>query len=317
MTDLLAVAFIMAMIGFMEATSISRALAAKTRDRLDPNQELIGQGLANIVGSFFHSYVVSGSFSRSAVAARVGAKTGFYAVVSAFGVLLVMMFLTDYLYHLPKAVLAAIVMSAVFGLIDYKSLVHSWKVRRIDGVVGLVTFVTTLIMAPKLADGVLVGVAFTVLMFLAGTMKPRSEVLGRKANGSLGGAATHDLAPISENFVVMRFDASLVFINAAHFEEAVLKSVSEFPNAKAILIIGQSINRVDATGEEKLRALTLDLKAAGITLMLAGLKKQVREALERAKLNEVIGEQNIIGNKETALKILQQRYPERESQQSA
>lgn len=316
-TDLFATAFIMAMIGFMEATSISRALAAKTRERLDPNQELIGQGLANIVGSFFHSYVVSGSFSRSAVAARVGAKTGFYAVVSAFGVLLVMLFLTDYLYHLPKAVLAAIVMSAVFGLIDYRSLVHAWKVRRIDGAVGLVTFVTTLIMAPKLADGVLVGVAFTVLMFLAGTMKPRSEVLGRKANGSLGGAATHDLAPISDNFIVMRFDASLVFINAAHFEEAVLKSVSEFPNAKAILIIGQSINRVDATGEEKLRALTLDLKAAGITLVLAGLKKQVREALERAKLNEVIGEQNIIGNKETALKMLQQRYPQRESQQSA
>jgi len=316
-SDLFAVAFIMAMIGFMEATSISRALAAKTREKLEPNQELIGQGLANIVGSFFHSYVVSGSFSRSAVAARVGARTGFYAVVSALGVLLVMMFLTDYLYHLPKAVLAAIVMSAVFGLIDYQSMVHAWNVRRTDGIVGLVTFVTTLVMAPKLADGVLVGVAFTILMFLAGTMKPRSEVLGRKANGSLAGAASHDLAPISENFVVMRFDSSLVFINAAHFEEAVLKSLSEFPQAKAILIIGQGINRVDATGEEKLRALTRDLKAAGITLMLAGLKRQVREALERADLQQVIGEENIFGNKETALKVLEQRYPQGHLKQPA
>jgi len=127
-------------------------------------------------------------------------------------------------------------------------------------------------------------------------------------NGSLGGASSHDLAPLSEDYVVMRFDASLVFINAAHFEAAVLKSLSEFPNAKAILIIGQSINRVDATGEEKLRALARDLKAAGVTLMLAGLKKQVREALERANLQEVIGEENIVGNKETALKILEQRY---------
>lgn len=308
-SDLFAVAFIMAMIGFMEATSISRALAAKTREKLDSNQELIGQGLANIVGSFFHSYVVSGSFSRSAVAARVGAKTGFYAVVSAFGVLLVMLFLTDYLYHLPKAVLAGIVMSAVFSLLNYQSMVRAWNVRRSDGIVGLVTFVTTLIMAPKLADGVLVGVAFTILLFLAGTMKPRSEILGRMANGSLGGAITHDLAPLSENYVVLRFDASLVFINAAHFEHAVLKSLSEFPNARAILIIGQSINRVDATGEEKLRALTRDLKAAGVTLMLAGLKRQVREALERADLHKVIGEENIIGNKETALKLLEQRYP--------
>ncbi len=310
LSDLLAVAFIMAMIGFMEATSISRALAAKTREKLDPNQELVGQGLANIVGSFFQSYVVSGSFSRSAVAARVGAKTGFYAVVSALGVLLVMMFLTDYLYHLPKAVLAAIVMSAVFGLIDYKSMVHAWKVRRTDGIVGLITFVTTLIMAPKLADGVLVGVGVTILLFLAGTMKPRSEVLGRRADGSLAGAASHDLAPISENYVVMRFDASLVFINAAHFEEAVLKSLNEFPHARAILIIGQGINRVDATGEEKLRAVTRDLQAAGVTLMLAGLKKPVIEALERAGLDQVIGKDNIIGNKENALKILAQRYPE-------
>jgi len=307
-SDLFAVAFIMAMIGFMEATSISRALAAKTREKLNPNQELIGQGLANIVGSFFQSYVVSGSFSRSAVAARVGAKTSFYAIVSALGVLLVMLFLTDYLYHLPKAVLAAIVMSAVFGLIDFKSMVHAWKVRCTDGFVGIMTFVTTLIMAPKLADGVLVGVAFTIFLFLAGVMKPRSEVLGRRANGSLAGAATHDLAPISENYVALRFDGSLIFINAAHFEQAVLKSLSEFPNAKAILIIGQGINRVDATGEEKLRALTKDLKAAGVTLMLAGLKRQVREAMERARLQDVIGEENIIGNKETALKIMEERY---------
>ncbi len=310
-SDLFAVAFIMAMIGFMEATSISRALAAKTREKLDPNQELIGQGLANIVGSFFQSYVVSGSFSRSAVAARVGAKTGFYAIISALGVLLVMLFLTDYLYHLPKAVLAAIVMSAVFGLIDFKSMVHAWNVRRADGIVGWVTFITTLMMAPALADGVLVGVTLTILLFLTGTMKPRSEVLGRTATGSLAGAAAHDLAPISENYVVMRFDDSLVFISAAHFEQAVLKSLSEFPHARAILVIGQGINRIDATGEEKLRALTRDLQAADITLMLSSLKRQVREALERAGLEQVIGPENIFSSKETALRVLEQRYPDR------
>jgi SulP family sulfate permease len=309
-SDLFAVAFIMAMIGFMEATSISRALAAKTREKLNSNQELIGQGLANIVGSFFQSYTVSGSFSRSAVAARVGAQTGFYAVISAFAVLLVILFLTDYLYHLPKAVLAAIVMSAVFGLIDSKSMVHSWQVRRTDGIVSILTFVTTLIMAPKLANGVLVGVAFTVFLFLAGTMKPRSEVLGRNAKGSLVGAVSHDVAPISDNFVVMRFDASLVFINAAHFEQAVLKSLSEFPNARAILIIGQSINRVDATGVEKLRALNRDLQAAGVTLMLAGLKKQVVEALDRADLQKELGEENIVTSTATAIRTLEQRYPD-------
>ena len=153
-----------------------------------------------------------------------------------------------------------------------------------------------------------IGVVVTILLFLASTMKPRSEVLGIAPNGSLAGAATHDLAPISENYVVMRFDASLVFINAAHFEEAVLKSLSEFPHARAILIIGQGINRVDASGEEKLRALISDLNAAGVILALAGLKKQVVEALERAKLDSVIGRENIFSNRNIALKEMQARY---------
>ncbi|HEY9099432.1 MAG TPA: SulP family inorganic anion transporter [Thiobacillus sp.] len=308
MTGLFATAFIMAMIGFMEATSISRALAAKTREKLDPNQELIGQGLANIVGSFFQSYVVSGSFSRSAVAARVGARSGFYAIISALGVLLVMLFFTQYLYHLPQPVLAAIVMSAVFSLIDFKSMVHAWNVRPVDGAVGVVTFATTLIMAPQLADGVLVGVVLTILMFLAGTMSPRSEVMGRTSDGILAGAATHDLAPISEDYVVLRFDASLVFINAAYFEQAVLKALSQFPQAQALLVLGNSINRIDATGEEKLRALTRDLKAAGVTLMLAGLKKPVREAIDRAGLDAVIGVENIFTSKGIAIHTLDARF---------
>ena len=307
LAGLFVTAFIMAMIGFMEATSISRALAAKTREKLDPNQELIGQGLANIVGSFFQSYVVSGSFSRSAVAARAGARTGLFAIVSALGVLLVMLFLTDYLYHLPRAILAAIVMSAVFSLIDFRAMVHSWRVRRADGVVGLVTFVATLVMAPKLANGVMVGVILTVLFYLAGSMKPRSEILGRRPDGSLAGAISHDLAPVSEHFVVLRFDSSLVFMNAAYFEQAVLQALSEFPRAHTLLVIGNGINRIDATGEEKLRVLNEDLRAAGVTLMFAGLKKPVRDAIDRAGLDIAIGRENLFPTKLQALQTLERR----------
>ena len=308
MTGLLGTAFIMALIGFMEATSISRALAAKSREKLDPNQELIGQGLANIVGSFFQSYVVSGSFSRSAVAAESGARSGFFAIVSALGVVVVMLFLTQYFYHLPQPVLAAIVMSAVFGLIDFKTLRHAWSVRRSDGVVGLLTFGATLVMAPQLASGVLVGVVLTILVFLHGVMQPRSEVLGRTKDGTLAGAASHDLPPISEHYVVMRFDASLVFINSAFFEQAVMRAISQFPQAKAVLVIGDGINRVDATGEEKLRALTGDLKMAGVALALSGLKKPVKEALIRAGLDAVIGPENLFPNKDLALRTLAERY---------
>jgi SulP family sulfate permease len=124
----------------------------------------------------------------------------------------------------------------------------------------------------------------------------------------LAGAASHDLPPISEHYVVMRFDASLVFINSAFFEQAVMKAISQFPQAKAVLVIGDGINQVDATGEEKLRALTADLKMAGVTLSLSSLKKPVREALTRAGLDQVIGRENLFSNKDLALTTLAERY---------
>lgn len=301
-------ALVMALIGFMEATSISRALAAKTREKLDPNQELIGQGLANIVGSFFQSYTVSGSFSRSAVAAKAGASSGFYAVISAIAVVITMLFFTQYFYDLPKSVLAAIVMSAVFGLINFRVLTHSWRVSKSDGVVGFITFLATLLMAPQLADGVLVGVVLTALVFMLGVMKPRSEIVGMTDDGTLAGIESSNLKPISENYIVMRFDAALVFINTAFFEQAVMKAISKYPNAKAVLVLGSGINMIDATGEEKLRALTADLKAAGVTLMLSGLKRQIRDAIYRAELDKEIGAENIFPHKGIALLQLASRY---------
>jgi sulfate permease, SulP family len=304
--SILGAALVIALIGFMEATAISRALAVQKREKLDTNQELIGQGLANIVGSIFHAYVVSGSFSRSAVAARAGAQTGFYAVVSALAVVIAIFFLTPYLYHLPQAVLAAIVMTAVFGLIDFKALVGAWRVQRADGVIGLVTFLATLLLAPSLAGGVLVGVLLAALAFLIGTMRPRAEVLGRLPSGSLAGAFTHDLPPLSERFVALRFDASLVFINVAYFEEAVRNAVASFPKATAVLVIGNGINRIDASGTEAIKALAIDLKAAGCTLMFSGLKKQVLDAIERADLQPLLGKENIFPNKAIALDRLTQ-----------
>ncbi|MEY6433503.1 SulP family inorganic anion transporter [Thioalkalicoccus limnaeus] len=304
--SLFGAALVIALIGFMEATAISRALAAQKREKLDTNQELIGQGLANIIGSIFHAYVVSGSFSRSAVAARAGAQTGFYAVVSALAVVAAIFFLTPYLYHLPQAVLAAIVMTAVFGLIDVKALVGAWRVQRADGVIGLVTFLATLALAPNLAGGVLVGVVLAALAFLIGTMRPRAEVLGRLPTGSLGGAFTHDLPPLSERFVVLRFDASLVFVNVAYFEEAVRRAVASFPKATAVLVIGSGINRIDASGTEAIKALASDLGAAGCTLMFSGLKKPVLNAFERAGLLPLLGKENIYPNRNVALDRLTQ-----------
>ncbi|MFP4160968.1 MAG: SulP family inorganic anion transporter [Ectothiorhodospira sp.] len=299
---LLPAAAVMALIGFMEATSISRALAARNREKLNPNQELIGQGLANIVGSFFQSFSVSGSFSRSAVAARAGAQSGLFAVVSALGVILTMLFLTPYLYHLPQAVLAAIVMSAVFGLLDFRTLARYWKVSRADGLAGFLTFAVTLYMAPNLAAGVIVGTALASLVFLIGTVRPRYEIRPLRADGSPAGSITNgDSEPAHADFVTLRFDASLVFMNAAHFEEAVMDAIARHPEARALLVMGHSLNRIDASGIDRIRGLITDLKAAECTLMFSGLKGPVGASMERAGLLDEIGRENVFPSFREAL----------------
>lgn len=305
---LLPAALVMALIGFMEATSISKAIASTTGERVDPSKELVGQGLANIAGSFFGSFTVSGSFSRSAVAAKLGAKTGLFAIISATAVVLVLLFFTPYLYHLPQAVLAVIVMMAVFSLIRIKPLTQAWKVDRVGAVIGIVTFFATLIMAPSIANGIMLGVALTVIHYLIRTMKPRAEIVSYKPDGTLGGIKSHNLTPISDQFVPVRFDGSLTFANVAYFEDIILKALRKFPDAKAIVIIGSGINEMDASGEEMIRELNLRLNDLGVKLMFSGLKHQVMQLLEISGLVEEFGKDCFFSDKQTALKVLGEKY---------
>lgn len=306
--SLLPSALVMALIGFMEATSISKAIATMTGERVDTGKELIGQGLANIAGSFFGSYTVSGSFSRSAVAARSGAKTGLFAIISAIAVVLVLLFFTKYLYHLPQASLAVIVMMAVFSLIRIKPLIHAWYIDRISVVIGVITFFATLLLAPSIANGILLGICLTILHYLIKTMKPRVEIVSRKPDGTLGGIVAHKLKPMSEYFIPVRFDGSLTFVNVAYFEDMILEALADYPKCRTILVIGSSINEVDASGEEKVREIAGRLKKMGVTLAFSGLKKQVRNIFERARLVEEIGAQSFYPDKETALTRLAAQY---------
>jgi anti-anti-sigma factor len=260
------------------------------------------------VGSFFSSYTVSGSFSRSAVAARTGAKTGMFAIFSAAAVMIVLLFLTPLLYHLPQAVLAVIVMMAVFGLINVRVLIHAWQVERQDAIAGIITFVATLAMAPALANGILLGVAITVVLFLVRTMRPRAELVARHPDGNLVGARAYDLPPLGENFAAVRFDGSLNFVNAAHFEDMVLEAVAQRPNARAVLVIASGINYVDASGEERVRSVAQNLADNGVELYFSGIKRQVDEVFRRGRIFEVLDESHFFRNKERALEFMFQHY---------
>jgi SulP family sulfate permease len=304
---MLSAALVIALVGFMEAISIAKAVAAKTRQRLDPNQELIGQGVGNIVGSFSQAYPSSGSFSRTAVNASMGATSGLSAVFTALVVGLTLLFLTPLLYHLPQAVLAAIIVMAVGGLVNVEAIKHAWKAHKHDGAAAIVTFAATLFFAPHLDNGILVGAGLAIVLFLLRTMKPRVALLGRFKDGTLRDIKVNPDLPTSEHIMAMRYDGSLYFANVSYFEDAVLEALADHPKARYVLIVGDSINQMDASGEEVVHHLIERLRAAGVTLVFSGLKKQVIDVMRQTGLFELVGQENIFATEDQAISAIYER----------
>ncbi len=160
-------------------------MAAKTKQKIDPNQELIGQGLANILGAMSNAYPVSGSFSRSAVNLQSGAVTGLSSLFTSATVALVLLFFTPLLYHLPQAVLAAVIMMAVIGLINAAGFIHAWKAKKYDGIISIVSFLMTLAFAPHLDKGIMIGVGLSLAVFLYKSMRPTVTSLSRFEDESM------------------------------------------------------------------------------------------------------------------------------------
>jgi SulP family sulfate permease len=301
--SLLTAAIVISLVGFMEAISIAKAIAAKTKQKIDPNQELIGQGLANLVGAMTQSFPVSGSFSRSAVNINAGAKTGMSSVITAVFVLLTLLFLTPLLYHLPQAVLAAVIIMAVIGLINFDAIKHAWQANRHDGIASIVTFVATLAFAPHLDSGIMIGAGLAIGLYLYRTMTPRVAILGRHPDGSLRDAAVHQLPP-SKVVTAVRFDGRLYFANVSYFEDAILDAVAANPEARALLVVGNGINELDASGEEVMHHVVQHLRDAGIEVSFSGLKKQVIDVMRATGLLDFIGEQRLFATADAALEAI-------------
>jgi SulP family sulfate permease len=304
--SLLSAALIIALVAFMESISMAKAMAAKTKDKIDPNQELIGQGLANMGGAFFQSYPACGSFTGSAINLQAGAKTGFAMVFNGLFVAVTLLFLTPTLYHLPKAVLAVIILLAVTSLITPAALRHTWKASRKDGIVALITFVATLAYAPHLDKGIMIGAVLAIVIHLYETMAPRVAILGRFSDGTLRDAKINNL-PASDVVTAIRFDGRLYFANVSHFEEAVLNAVADNPEAPYVLIVGEGINGIDASGEEVIHHLVERLNENGIVVLFSGLKKQIHDVMQATGLREIIGEKRFFATAEEALDAIYSR----------
>ena len=298
--QLITAAITISLIGFMEAISIAKAMAARTRQRLDANQELIGQGLSNMLSGCFSGYPVSGSFSRSAVNINAGAMTGVSSVITGAVVGITLLWLTPLLYHLPQATLAAVIIMAVINLIKFKPIVHAWKAQPHDGAVAVITFVLTLAMAPHLDKGILVGVALSIGLFLYRSMRPRVAVLSRYPDGTFRDVNVHGL-PTSPKIAVIRFDGSLYFANAGYFETKVLEVVASNPELRYVIVDASGINQLDATGEEVLYHLTQRLRTGGVQLLVAQMKKQFMDTLRRTNILDKFGEEHFFSRVELAL----------------
>ncbi len=302
--DLLPAAFVLALISFMEATSSCRVIAAKTHRRWDQNQELIGQGLAKIAAAFCHTVPVSGSFARSALNYAAHARSGLSSLVSAGVVLLALLFFTDLLHHLPLAVLAAIILVPVTGVIDIRGMFQAWRASRDDGVAAIVTFCATLLFAPNIQNGAVTGILLSLGFLLYRRTRPRAIKVGLHRDGMLRDAARWKLPEIHPRIAALRWDDSLLFVNCAYFEQAVLELARAHPRARYLLVAAGGINDLDASGAFTLESVRLNLAGSGVLLALSAVKKQVHDVLDRTGLAASIGRENLFATDQQALDAL-------------
>jgi anti-anti-sigma factor len=287
----------------MEAISVAKAMSAETGQLLDPNQELIGQGLANISGAVTGSYAVSGSLSRSAVNLEAGAVSGLSGVFTGLTVLIALFFLTPLLYHLPQSVLSAIIIMAVIGLIDIRSFIHAWKTQWYDGAIAVITFITTLIFAPHLDKGIMAGAGLSLAVFLYKSMRPTVVDLSLYTDKSLHDALSHGLREC-KYIDAVRFDGPLFFANASYLEEQITERRMNKKELRHIIIVSNGINDIDVSGEESLSLVADRVRSAGIDISLSGVNGAVMRVLERTGLAEKIGRDHIYPTTEAAIEAI-------------
>jgi MFS superfamily sulfate permease-like transporter len=299
-SHLLASAIIISLLGFMEAISIAKAMAAKTGQRLDPNQELIGQGLANIIGSMTNAYPGSGSFSRSAVNLQAGAVSGMSSLFTSITVGLVLLFFTPLLYHLPQSVLAAVIMMAVIGLINASGFIHAWRAKKYDGAISVFSFLMTLAFAPHLDKGIMIGVFLSLAVFLYKSMRPNVSTLSRHDDESLKNSVLHGLKEC-QYIDMIRFEGPLFFANASYLEDKITDRMISKKSLKHIVIVANGMNDIDASGEEVLSLVVSTVRSAGLDISFCGVNETVMAVLERTHLIEKIGRDHIYSTMEKAI----------------
>ena len=287
----------------MEAISIAKAMAAKTGQRLDPNQELIGQGLANILGAIGKSYPDIRFFfpirGQSSGRGRIRFVQRFYQLDRCDR----LFFFTPLLYHLPQSVLAAVIMMAVIGLINVSGFIHAWEAQWYDGVISIITFVGTLAFAPHLDKGIMIGVVLSLACLFIKACGPRSFPCPGLKIRRFGAPEYHQFKEC-KYIAMVRFDGPLFFANASYLEDKIMEMMREKKELKHIVIVSNGINDIDASGEETLSLLVDRVRSAGVDISLSGVNESVMSVFKRTHFPEKIGEDHIYPTMEKAIEAI-------------
>ncbi|MCB0667981.1 MAG: sulfate permease [Saprospiraceae bacterium] len=310
--NLLPLAFIISLISFIGSLAIAKTISAKNNHYpIDANQELFSIGLSQAVGSFFQVFPGMGSFTRSAVNDDVGAQTGLASVFAAIFIGLIMLFFTNYFYYLPHSILAAVVLSAVFGLIEIKKSINLLKLDRTDFYSLFVTFILTLLLGVQ--TGVFAGIGLSILMIVYKASKPHFAFLGRiQGTNTFRNIKRFSDLDIDQSSIILRYDSDLFFGNAKHFYDTVICSLQSNPEARLFVLDASTIAHVDSTALHYLELIVEELDKAGIQFYLSGLKGPVRDIFHKAGLNEKIPFDHQFLNIEDALQHFHREQAEYE-----
>jgi len=295
------IALAISFISYMESYAVAKAVQSKHKDySINPNQELIGLGASNIVGSFFSAFPITGGFSRTAVNDQAGAKSGFAAIVSATLVMVTLLFLTSYFYYLPKAVLASIIMVAVFGLIEVKEAKHLWKKDKYDFLSFISTFIATITLG--IEPGILIGVAISLLVIMYKLSYPHVAELGQIDGTSVFRNVERFTNLNCDSCVlILRFDAPLFFANANAFKDVIVKKLASRDNVEKIIIDGSGLHHIDSSALHMLNDLVKELFEKEILIQFVDIKGPARDIMYKNGLINLIGKENFFLNLQTAM----------------
>ncbi|KAK3287873.1 hypothetical protein CYMTET_4637 [Cymbomonas tetramitiformis] len=305
--EVLGTAVTISFVGFMESIAIAKSLAAKHKYELDSNMELSGIGLSNAIGSFFGGYPITGSFSRSAVNNETGAKSGVAALVTASMVVFALLLLTEAMYFLPKNALAAIVMSAVLGLIDTDEVAFLWKVSKKDLSTWVISFLGVLFLGVEL--GIAIAVSLSLVLVIYESARPHTAELGKLPNTTVyRNIRQYEDAATVEGMIILRIDAPIYFANTSYVKEKLRQyemMASMKPSStnnlrgqelRFVILEMSPVTSIDSTGLHALKDIVSEYKLRGIGFVLANPNRKVLEALEQAGIMDKIGFNHIFLN---------------------